>query len=71
MFVDSDHASGTVSRKSRTGFFIFINMAPITWYSKKQGTIDSSVFGADFMVLKTTMDSVRGFCINFISWEFC
>ena len=35
MFVDSDHASDTVARRSRTGFFIFLNMAPVSWYSKK------------------------------------
>ena len=59
MFVDSDHASDTVTRRSRTGFFIFLNMAPVSWYSKKQSTIESSVFGAEFIAM-IAMESVRG-----------
>ena len=34
-FVDSDHAGDTVTRRSRTGFLIFLNGAPIYWFSKK------------------------------------
>jgi hypothetical protein len=36
MFVDSDHAGDNRTRKSRTGFIIFLNMAPIVWFSKKE-----------------------------------
>ena len=35
LFVDSDHAGDTVTRRSRTGFFIFMNMALVSWHSKK------------------------------------
>jgi len=34
-FVDSDHAGDSITRRSRTGFIIFLNSAPIYWYSKK------------------------------------
>ena len=37
-FLDSDHAGDTITRQSRTGFIIFLNSAPIFWYSKKQGS---------------------------------
>ena len=50
-FVDSDHAGNRVTLRSHTGIMIFINMAPIHWYSKKQNTIESSTFGAEFIVL--------------------
>jgi hypothetical protein len=56
MFVDSDHTGDCLTRYSRTGYFIFMNMAPIDWYSKKQGTIESSVFGAEFVTMKTAME---------------
>lgn len=39
VFVDSDHAGNTVTRRSHTGIMIFINMAPIQWYSKKHCSI--------------------------------
>ena len=44
MMVDSDHAGDKVTRRSRTGYMIFVNMALIQWLSKKQATIESSVF---------------------------
>ena len=45
-FEDSDHAGDVVSRRSRTGVLIVLGMAPILWYSKKQGSIESSSFGS-------------------------
>ena len=59
-FVDADHAGDTVTRRSRTGFFIFINMAPVIFHSKKQTIIESSVFGSEFVAMKTAMESARG-----------
>jgi hypothetical protein len=35
-------------------------MAPIMWYSKKQGTIESSVFGAEFVAMKVATEAARG-----------
>jgi hypothetical protein len=46
LFVDSDHASEKFTRHSRNGFVIYLNMAPIVWFSKRQPTLDPSVFGA-------------------------
>jgi hypothetical protein len=60
LFVDSDHAGDTATRRSRTGFLIYANMAPIVWFSKKQPTIESSVFGAEFVAMKNGVESLRG-----------
>ena len=60
LFVDSDHAADKLHRRSRTGFIIYLNSAPISWYSKKQGTIETSVFGAEFVAMKTGFEAVRG-----------
>ena len=60
LYVDSDHAGDKMVRRSRTGFFIFMNMAPIMWYTKRQATIETSVFGAEFVAMKTGMEAVRG-----------
>ena len=35
VFVDVDHASEHLTRRSRTGFIVFLNNAPIYWMSKK------------------------------------
>jgi len=59
-FVDSDHAGDHITRRSRTGFVISLNCAPIYWYSKKQTSCETSSFGADFIALKTCCEYIRG-----------
>ena len=36
-----------------------INMAPIAWYSKKQGSNEGATFGSEFVALKTAMEANR------------
>jgi hypothetical protein len=60
LFVDSDHANDKNTRRSRTGYFIFLNEAPIAWLSKKQSTVETSVFGAEFVALKVGIEATRG-----------
>ena len=60
LFVDSSHADDKLTRRSRTGYFIFLNMAPVMWLSKKQSTIETSVFGAEFVAMKIGMEALRG-----------
>jgi hypothetical protein len=52
LFVDSNHAGEQFRRRSRTGCVTYLNMAPIVWFSKRHPTVDSSVFGADFVAMK-------------------
>ncbi len=35
LYVDSDHAGEKRTRRSRTGFFIFMNTALVQWFSKQ------------------------------------
>jgi hypothetical protein len=60
MMVDSDHAGEKRTRRSRTGFIIFCNLAPIIRLSKQQATIDTSVFGAEFVAMKHKIEMLRG-----------
>jgi hypothetical protein len=60
MMVDSDHAGEKSTQRSRTGFIIFCNLAPIVWLSKKQLTIESSVFGGEFVAMKHSIKTLRG-----------
>ena len=59
-FVDADHAGNLVTRRSRTGFIIFLNNAPIYWSSKKQTGIETSSFGSEFMAMKACCEYLRG-----------
>jgi hypothetical protein len=60
LFVDSDHAGEKFTRLSRTGFVIYLNMAPIVWFSKRQPTVESSVFLAEFVAMKNGIETCRG-----------
>ena len=60
MFVDSDHAGDKKDRRSRTGFMVYVNTALIQWYTKKQATIEGAVFGAEFVAMKTGVETLRG-----------
>ena len=50
--VDVDHASNTVTRRSRTGILVYLNCSLVHWWSKKQTSIESSSFGAEFIAMK-------------------
>ena len=59
-FVDSDHAGDSLTRRSRTGFMVFLNSAPIHWFSKKQTSVETSSFGSEFIAMKSCCEYVRG-----------
>jgi hypothetical protein len=59
-FVDADHAGNLATRRSHTGVLIFVNMAPIVWYSKRQNTVKSSTFGSEFVALRTAVELIVG-----------
>jgi hypothetical protein len=60
LFVDSDHSGEHFTRRSRTGFVIYLNMAPIVWFYKRHPTVESSVFGAEFVTMKNGIETTRG-----------
>mmetsp|Transcript_686 Transcript_686/g.996 ORF Transcript_686/g.996 Transcript_686/m.996 type:complete len:261 (+) Transcript_686:1341-2123(+) len=64
-FVDADHAGCKVTRRSQTGFIIYVNKAPVVWYSKRQNTVESAAFGSEFIALKTAIDHIDGLRYKF------
>jgi hypothetical protein len=58
--VDADHAADTVTRRSRTGFVVYLNGALVYWLSKKQTSIESSSFGSEFVAMKQLCEYLRG-----------
>ena len=58
-YVDADHATDSMTRKSRTGFIIYLNNAPIYWLSRKQLSVESSSFGSEFCAMKQCTEYVR------------
>lgn len=58
--VNADHASDTVSRRSRTGFLVYLNCALVHWFSKKQTSVESSSFGSEFVAMKQCCEYLQG-----------
>ena len=58
-FVDANHAGEYSTRRSQTGFIIYLNNAPIDWYSKRQNTVESSTFGSEFVAMRIALERVR------------
>ena len=58
--VDADHAGDTITRRSRTGFLVYVNRALVCWHSKKQNSVESSSFGSEFMAMKACCEYIRG-----------
>ena len=42
------------------GFCFFINISCIIWYTKRQATVESAVFGAEFVAMKKAREVSRG-----------
>ena len=59
-YVDADHAGDTITRRSRTGFLVYLKSAPIYWTSKKQASVETSSFGSEFIAMKHCTEYVRG-----------
>ncbi len=62
MFVHSDHAGDKQTQWPRTGVIIFLSMSPIVWFWKKQATIETSMFGAEFVAMKQGIEFLRWQC---------
>ncbi len=48
-YVDADHAHDKVTRRSVTGFIMFVNNSPISWISKRQKTVETSTYGSELV----------------------
>ena len=60
VYVDSDHAGDQITRRSRTGFVVFLNSSPIFWMSKKQGSCETSTYGSELVAMKQATEYVKG-----------
>ena len=60
LYVDINFAGNKVTCWSHTGFILYMNMAPVAWSSKKQTTVDTSVFGSELVAMKHGMEHIRG-----------
>ena len=58
--VNADHASDTITRRSRTGVLVYLNCVPIYLWSKKHNSVESLSFGSKFIAMKQCCEYVHG-----------
>ena len=58
--VDADLAGDTVTRRSRTGFLVWVNSSLVYFWSKKQTAVETSSFGSEFIAMKQCCEYLRG-----------
>jgi hypothetical protein len=66
MFIDADHAHDKITGRSITGLFATLGSTPISWRSKRQTSVQTSNFGAEFTALKAGVE--EGFAVIFDPW---
>jgi hypothetical protein len=58
-FIDASHAANKMTRRSHTGYVVFLNHSPIVWYSKRQQTVETRTFSSEFIALKVCLEAVE------------
>ena len=58
-FVDADHAGCRETRRSQSGVLIFLQKTPITWYTKRQNTVETSSYGSEFCAMRIAVELVE------------
>jgi hypothetical protein len=56
IFCDSDHGHDLITGRSITGLIAFVGSTPVYWKSKRQTSVHTSTFGAEFMALKAAVE---------------
>ena len=59
MYMDIDHVIDNNKNPSWSVFLILMNTDIIKWFPKKQTTIETYFFGAEFVAMKIVMDMLR------------
>ena len=58
-FCDASYAANKKTRRSHSGHIIFVNKAPIKWMSRRQTTMETSAFSAEFIALKQCIEDIE------------
>jgi len=60
MYIYSDNAGDKQNRRSSSALLIYMISALLMWLPKKHATIETSVFGAEFVAMKVSIETLQG-----------
>ena len=58
-FVDAYYGAKKLTRRSYSGYALFINRAQVKWMIKRQQTVETSAFSSEFIALKQCIEDVE------------
>ena len=58
-YVNANHAGNILNRRSHYGIIIYVNNAPIIWYSKCHNTVEYSSFLLKFVALRISIEIIE------------
>ena len=56
LFVDSNHGHDKMTGRSITGIISFVGRTPVYWCAKRQSSVQTATFGAEFIALKKAVE---------------
>ena len=57
-FIDANLLFDYVTGRSATGIIHMLNKTPISWYCKKQNTVEVASYGSEFSAFRTRIEQV-------------
>ena len=57
-FVDANLYHDLITGRAVTGVLHLVNQMPIEWYSKKQATVKTATYGAEFVTARIVTDPI-------------
>ena len=61
-FVDANHAGNVVTHRLHSGILIFVQNAPVIWFSKQQNTVEGVTFGSELVACRIAKDLIIALC---------
>jgi hypothetical protein len=61
-FLDANHARNIVTKHLHTDIIIYVQNAPILWYSKGQNTVEVATFGSEMVALRICKELIVAIC---------
>ena len=64
IFIDVDHGSNILNRRSHTGYIMYMIIALMVYFSKKQNTVEASTYGLELLAMRIVRDRIVEMMIN-------
>ena len=66
MLADIDHAEDVADHRYRTFYIIYVQISLIEWLSKKQATVEKTVFGSEFIAMTHGVETLHRLCYKLL-----